>query len=145
MTSYDEIFNLALSEITDPSLAQWSEKDLSNELYSWLQKAIGRLPQIRSKVATRDTFDPTKTDLIGFTNDLDDTTKTVLALSMVREWLRPQISSTLNTWRQFSKKEGYSQAEHLKQLMALDLHSDGNGCSRSRLGCLHWYSYLGGK
>ena len=120
MTSYAEIFNLALSEITDPSLAQWPEEDLSNELYNWLQKSIGKLPQIRAEVEMRDTFDPEKTDLIGFTNDLTDTTKTVLALSIVREWLRPQISSTLNTWRQFSKKEGYSQAEHLKQLMALD-------------------------
>ena len=120
MTSYAEIFNLALSEITDPSLAQWPEEDLSNELYKWLQKAIGKLPQIRSEVTERDVFDPAKSDLLGFTNDLDDTTKTVLALAIVREWLRPQIASTLNTWRQFSKKEGYSQAEHLKQLMALD-------------------------
>ena len=120
MTSYAEIFNLALSEITDPSLAQWPEEDLSNELYKWLQKAIGKLPQIRSEVTERDVFDPAKSDSLGFTNDLDDTTKTVLALAIVREWLRPQIASTLNTWRQFSKKEGYSQAEHLKQLMALD-------------------------
>lgn len=120
MTSYAEIFNLALSEITDPSLAQWPEEDLSNELYKWLQKAIGKLPQIRSEVASRDNFNPADADTIGFTNDLSDTTKTVLALATAREWLGPQIASTMNTWQRFSKKEGYSQAEHLKQLMALD-------------------------
>ena len=120
MTSYAEIFNLALSEITDPSLAQWPEEDLSNELYKWLQKAIGQLPQIRSVVAQRDDFKPDSAETIGFQADLSDTTKTVLALATAREWLRPQIASTLNTWQRFSKKEGYSQAEHLKQLMALD-------------------------
>lgn len=120
MTSYAEIFNLALSEITDPSLAQWPEEDLSNELYKWLQKAIGKLPQIRSEVVERDDFKPANADTLGFANDLSDTIKTVLALGITREWLRPQISSTLNTWQRFSKKEGHSQAEHLKQLMALD-------------------------
>lgn len=120
MTSYGEIFNLALSEITDPSLAQLPEEDLSTELYKWLTKAIGRLPQIRSEVANRDEFEPSSIDATGFTNNLTDTTKTVLALAIAREWLAPQISSTLNTWQRYSKKEGYSQAEHLKQLMALD-------------------------
>lgn len=120
MTSYAEIFNLALSEITDPSLAQWPEEDLSNELYKWLQKAIGKLPQIRSEVAERDSFGASRADTIGFKNTLSDTTKTVLALATAREWLRPQIASTINTWQRISKKEGYSQAEHLKQLMALD-------------------------
>lgn len=120
MTSYAEIFNLALSEITDPSLAQWPEEDLSNELYSWLQKAIGKLPNIRSIVVERDDFKPEHADTLGFANDLSDTVKTVLALAMAREWLRPKISSTMNVLQRFSKKEGYSQAEHLKQLMALD-------------------------
>ena len=120
MTSYAEIFNLALSEITDPSLAQWPEEDLSNELYKWLQKAIGKLPQIRSDVSERDDFDAANTDTIGFANDLSDTTKTVLALAIARGWLGPQIASTTNTWQRYSKKEGSSQAEHLKQLMELD-------------------------
>ena len=96
MTSYAEIFNLTLSEITDPSLAQWPEEDISNELYKWLQKAIGKLPQIRSEVAERDDFGVSRADTIGFKNTLSDTTKTVLALATAREWLRPQIASTTN-------------------------------------------------
>lgn len=120
MTSYAEIFNRALRTIDDPSLAQWPEEDLSNALYGWLESAISKIPQVRAETAARDAFDAATADTLGFTTDLSDVTKEVLALGMKRAWLAPQITSTLNTWQRFSKKEGYSQAEHLKQLMALD-------------------------
>lgn len=120
MTSYAEIFNLALQEIDDPSLAQLPEEDLSNELYGWLQKAIGKLPKLRAETSERDIFDPAKADKLGFVNDLSDTTKTVLALGIKRQWLAPQIASTTITWQRYSKKEGYSQKEHLMGLMELD-------------------------
>lgn len=124
MTSYAEIFNLALLEIDDPSLAQWPEEDLSNELYGWLQKAIGKLPKLRAETAERDVFDPAHADTLGFANDLSDTTKAVLALGIKRQWLAPQIASTTITWQRYSKKEGYSQKEHLMGLMALDEKTD---------------------
>ena len=120
MTSYSEIFNLALQEIDDPSLAQLPEEDLSNELYGWLQKAIGKLPKLRAETSERDAFDPLNIDGLGFVNDLSDTTKTVLALGIKRQWLAPQIASTTITWQRYSKKEGYSQKEHLMGLMELD-------------------------
>lgn len=120
MTSYAEIFNRALKTIDDPSLAQWPEEDLSNALYGWLESAISKTPQIRVVTAERDVFDASAVDTLGFAMDLSDVNKDVLALGMKRAWLTPQITSTLNTWQRFSKKEGYSQAEHLKQLMALD-------------------------
>lgn len=120
MTSYAEIFNLALQEIDDPSLAQLPEEDFSNELYGWLQKAIGKLPKLRAETAERDNFDPANADKLGFVNDLSDTTKTVLALGIKRQWLAPQIASTTITWQRYSKKEGYSQKEHLMGLMELD-------------------------
>ena len=120
MTSYAEIFKLALQEIDDPSLAQWPEVDLSNELYGWLQKAIGKLPKLRSETAERDAFDPANASTLGVANDLSDITKTVLALGIKRQWLAPQIASTTITWQRYSKKEGYSQKEHLMGLMELD-------------------------
>lgn len=120
MTSYAEIFSRCLNKISDPSLTHWPEEDLSNELYGWLESAIAKIPQIRSEVAERDAFDPANADTLGFKNDLSDVTKEVLALGTKREWLAPQIASTTNTWARFSKKEGYSAAEHLKVLMALD-------------------------
>lgn len=120
MTSYAEIFNRALRSIDDPSLAQWPEEELSNELYNWLQSAIAKLPQLRAETAERDKFKPENADTLGFTTDLSDTTKEVLALGMAREWLAPQIASTTITWQRYSKKEGYSQKEHLSGLIELD-------------------------
>lgn len=120
MTSYAEIFNRALGKISDPSLAQWPEEDLSNELNGWLTSAIAKLPRLRAETAERDIFDAEKADTLGFVKDLSEVTKEVLALGIQREWLAPQITSVMNTWQRFSKKEGYSQAEHLKQLIALD-------------------------
>lgn len=120
MTTYAEIFKLALRKIDDPSLVQWPEEDLSNELYGWLQSSIAKLPQLRAETAERDAFDPKDIEVIGFATDLSDVTKEVLALGMKREWLAPQIASTTLTWQQFSRKEGFSQKEHLAGLMALD-------------------------
>lgn len=120
MTSYGEIFKIALRKIDDPALALWPEEDLSNELYGYLQTAIAKLPQIRAEVADRDEFNPENISTIGFANDLSDVTKEVLALGMKRAWLAPQIASTTITWQRYSKKEGYSQKEHLAGLMALD-------------------------
>jgi hypothetical protein len=120
MTSYAEIFNRFLSKCNDPSLAHWAEEDLSIEMHSWLQSAIAKLPQLRAETTQRDVFDPANADTLGFVTDLSEVTKEVLALGMQREWLQPQITSVTLTQQRFSKKEGYSAAEHLKQLMALD-------------------------
>lgn len=120
MTSYAEIFNRALRSIDDPSLAQWPEVELSNALYGWLQSAIAKLPQLRSETAERDEFDPLDIDDLGFAADLSDVTKEVLSLGMAREWLAPQIASTTLTLQRYSKKEGYSQKEHLSGLITLD-------------------------
>jgi hypothetical protein len=120
MTSYAEIFNRALRSIDDPSLAQWPEEELSNELYGWLQSTIAKLPQLRAETTERDDFEPSSINTLGFTMDLPDVTKEVLALGMAREWLAPQIASTTLTWQRYSKKEGYSQKEHLSGLIALD-------------------------
>lgn len=120
MTSYKEIFDLALRLYDDPSLATWPEEDLSNELYSHLQIAIANTPKIRSEVIDRDAFNPMLIDSTGFKNDLSDVTKMVLGLGMKRAWLQPQIASTTVTLQAFNKTEGYSQREHLRGLMALD-------------------------
>ena len=120
MTSYAEIFNRALRSIDDPSLAQWPEEELSNALYGWLQSTIAKVPKLRSETEERDEVDTLDLDDLGFAEDLSDTTKEVLALGMAREWLAPQIASTTLTWQRYSKKEGYSQKEHLSGLMELD-------------------------
>lgn len=120
MTPYSELFKLALRKITDPSLAQWPEEDLSNELYGWLESAIAKLPHLSAETAERDEFDPSNAQGLGFKTTLSDITKELIALGMTREWLGPQIKSVTVTLQRYSKKEGYSQKEHLAGLIALD-------------------------
>ena len=120
MTSYAEIFNLALESIKDPSLAKWPEEDLNNELYGWLKRAIRRVPQIRNETSERDEFDPANVEGAGFVNDLSETAKEILAIEMHRAWLAPQILSITNVLPRMSKKEGYSQKEFLDGLVTLD-------------------------
>lgn len=120
MTSYSTMFKLILRHINDPLIAEWPEEDLINELYGWLQSAIAKLPQLQSETSDRDEFVSSDVNERGFHNDLSETTQEILALSAVREWLRPQINSTTLTLQSFSKKEGYSQREFLRGLMELD-------------------------
>lgn len=114
MTSYETIYNLALSLINDPLLAQWPEEDLENELYSWLIQSIYKLPKLRGELINRDD------DLRCFNSELNSSTIMALALEMKRCWLSPQIASISLTLQRSSKKESYSQAEQLKALMMLD-------------------------
>lgn len=120
MTSYGAMFKLILSKISDPSIAQWPEEDLLNELYGWLKSAIAKLPQLQDETSNRDEFDVNDVDNSGFHNNLSETTQEILALSAAREWLRPQINSTTLTLQSFAKSEGYSQREFLRGLMDLD-------------------------
>ena len=120
MTSYGTMFKLILRHISDPALAQWPEHDLLNELYGWLQSAIAKLPQLQEEISERDEFDIEDVENCGFHNNLSETTQEILALSAVREWLRPQINSTTLTLQSFAKSEGYSQREFLRGLMDLD-------------------------
>lgn len=120
MTSYGTIFKQILRHISDPSIVNWPEEDLLNELYGWLKTAIAKLPQLQDVTSDRDEFDINDVDNCGFHNDLSETAQEVLALSAVREWLRPQINSTTLTLQSFAKSEGYSQREFLRGLMELD-------------------------
>ena len=120
MTTYKQIFDLALRLYDDPSLAQWPEEDLINELYGHLETAIANIPKIRAEVAERDEFDPEAIEMAGFHNDLSAVTKRALGLGMKRAWLEPMIASSTLTLQSFNKKEGYSQKEFLSGLMALD-------------------------
>ena len=118
MTSYEDIYSLALNLIDDPTLATLSDKDLESMLMSWMLQSIYKLPKLRKELSDRDD------DVGTFNNDLSDTAKMALALSMKRAWLAPQIASATLTLQRSSKKESYSQSEHLKGLMSLDSSID---------------------
>lgn len=120
MTSYKEIFDLALRRYDDPSFLNWPEEDLLNELYSHMCMAIANIPRIQAEVSERDVFDAADVENTGFHNDLSDVTKAVITLGMKRAWLQPQVASSTLTLKSFSRREGGSQREHLRGLMELD-------------------------
>ena len=116
MTSYEVLYNVALSKITDPQLAMLPDEDLDSMLYSWMKSAIAKHRKCKSDLSDRDD------ELKQFNTDLSDIEIEILGLLMAREWVSGQLLSVTNTLQVFSGKETnyYSQAAHLKELQLLD-------------------------
>lgn len=134
MTSYETIYTQCLSKITDPTLAMLSDEDLETVLYGWLKSAIAKYRICQNDLSDRDD------ELKRFNVDLLDIEQELLALLMAREWVSGQLLSVTNTLQVFSGKETsyYAQANHLKELQALDekLRLEAQQLSRD-------YSYFG--
>ena len=116
MTSYESIYNVALSKITDPQLAMLPEEDLEAMLYGWMKSAIAKHRKCKSDLSDRDD------ELKQFNSDLSDLEVEILGILIAREWASSQLLSVTNTLQVFSGKETnyYSQAAHLKELQTLD-------------------------
>ena len=116
MTSYETIYNTALSKITDPQLAMLPEEDLEHMLYGWMKSAIAKHRKCTSDLSDRDE------GLKQFNADLTDIEVEILGILIAREWVSSQLLSVTNTLQVFSGKETnyYSQSAHLKELQALD-------------------------
>jgi hypothetical protein len=116
MTSYENVYNTALSKITDPQLAMLPEEDLEDMLYGWMRSAIAKHRKCKSDLSDRDD------ELKQFNIDLTDLEIEILGILMAREWVSSQLLSVTNTLQVFSGKETnyYSQSAHLKELQALD-------------------------
>ena len=116
MTSYETLYNVALSKISDPQLAILPEEDLENMLYGWMKSAIAKHRKCTSDLSNRD---ETKKQ---FNTNLTDLEIEILGILMAREWVSSQLLSVTNTLQVFSGKETkyFSQAQHLAELQALD-------------------------
>lgn len=116
MTSYETIYDTALSKITDPQLAMLPEEDIESMLYGWMRSAIAKHRKCKSDLSDRDD------ELKQFNIDLTDLEIEILGILMAREWVSSQLLSVTNTLQVFSGKETnyYSQSAHLKELQALD-------------------------
>ena len=116
MTSYETIYNAALSKITDPQLAMLPEEDLESMLYGWMKSAIAKHRKCTSDLSDRNE------DEKQFNATLTDLEVEILGILMAREWVSGQLLSVTNTLQVFSGKETnyYSQAAHLKELQTLD-------------------------
>ena len=116
MTSYKIIYDWALRKIDDPSLAQWPEEDLENELHGWMLSAIAKFRKCKNDLSDRDD------ELKQFNSDLLLVEQEILANLIAREWLTPQLNSVTLTAQVYSGKETkyYSQSAHLDSLEARD-------------------------
>ena len=115
-TTYDAIYNIAASKITDPEIALLSSDDLEEMFHDYLINAISQFRKCKSDLSDRDD------EIRQFNADLLDVEKEILAILVVRQWLQPQLYSALLTKQVFSDKEQkyYSQAQHISELRALD-------------------------
>ena len=114
MTLYSTLYDRALSQITDPLLAQLPEADLKTMLHDWLMDAIVE-PVIGE-------YDFSDRDEEGFNFDISERDQKIIAIHMVRAWLGPQIKSVTLTQQVYSGKETkyYAQANQLAEMRALD-------------------------
>ena len=116
MTLYEQLYNRALAQITDPLLAQLPEEDLELMLHDWLMDAI-----VEPVVGEYD-FSDRNEELKQFNFDISDRDQKILSIHMVRGWLAPQIRSVALTNQVYSGKETkyYAQANQLAEMRALD-------------------------
>lgn len=115
-TPYQTVYDRALQKCTDYDLVTLPDVELTEMLHSWLLSAIAKFRQCKNDLKDRDD------ELAQFNSDLEDEEIEILAIMIVREWLQPQLRSSLLTRQVFSDKESsfFSQAAHLKELMDMD-------------------------
>lgn len=107
-TPYDVIYKWALRKIEDPSLVQWPDDVLDEELHGWMLSAIAKFRQCKNDLSDRDD------ELRCFNSELLLIEQEILAVMMAREWLAPQLNSVNLTRQVFGGKEEkfYSQSAH---------------------------------
>lgn len=115
-TTYEEIYDLASRKLTDVELPLLPEEELEDTFHGYLLSSIAQFRKCKNDLSDRDENEK------QFNVDLLDIEKEILAVLIARQWLQPQINSTLLTKQVFSDKESkfYSQKEMLSGLMSLD-------------------------
>ena len=116
MTSYETIYNRALSKLEDPTLAMLPEEDLENMLHGYLMSAIAKHRKCEHDLSDRDE------ELKQFNFDLSDLEIEILSILIVREWISVQLHSVVNTLQVFGGKEEkfHAQSSHIKELREMD-------------------------
>lgn len=111
MTSFDEIYDVFLSQISDSA---FMDQDNDDQLkYRYLLNCIPRFRKCKKDLSKRDSS--------GFLEELTDEEILILGTLMVVEYLNPLIISIENL-KQFLSTRDFSmtsQAAHLRQLLEL--------------------------
>lgn len=107
-TPYNTVYSWALRKIEDPSLTEWPEEVLENELHGWMLSAIAKFRRCKNDLSDRD--DESKC----FNSDLLLIEQEILGVMMAREWLAPQLNSVNVSRQVFGGKEEkfFSQSAH---------------------------------
>ena len=98
-TPFQTIYDRASQKLTDYDLALLPEYDLQDMFHGYLMSAIAKFRKCKSDLKDRDD------ELLQFNVDLEDEEIEILAVMVPREWLQPQLMSTLLTKQVMSGKE----------------------------------------
>ena len=120
MTLYSNIYKRFLNKISDVKLLELSDEDIQEMLHDWLTSSIAKFKKCKNDLSYRDEI------LEQFNIDLLDIEIEIISIMMVKEWLEPQLNSTLLTSQFFGSKEEkfYAQANQIEKLMALSKKSE---------------------
>lgn len=99
MTPYSKIYKKFLNKISDVKLLELTDEDIQDMLHEWFTSAVAKFRKCKNNLSDRDEI------LERFNVDLLDIEIEILAILMVREWLEPQLNSTLLTAQFFGSKE----------------------------------------
>lgn len=114
-TSYNEIYNVFLSKITDFDLPHMSDNELVAYCDGVLNSAIVKIRNFDHDLSDRD-------DVVRiFADDLSDIEREVIACQMVVEWVGRKINTgqLIHMFTGTKDESMSSQANHIKSLMEL--------------------------
>ena len=115
MTLYSTIYKRFLNKISDVKMLELSDDDIQEMMHEWLTSSISKFKKCQNDLSDRDDI------LQTFNVDLLDIEVEILSIMMVKEWLEPQLNSTLLTAQFFGSKEEkfYAQSNQIEKLIAL--------------------------
>lgn len=114
-TSYDKIFDLFLSSITDYELAELIDAELETQLLKYLKGAI-----VEFRYCIIDLTDRNDVALT-FNIDLSDAEQSILAKFMLVKWINPNVLRLENIRQSLGSKDFqvYSGANFIDKLVML--------------------------
>lgn len=123
--SYEDIYSMFLSSVTDYHLINMDASDIYDQFKEMVHKTAAE-PYVRrlfSSISFHDEIMVLEYEMKKSTNEAADQDFVVnlFAKGMIVEWVKPQVNKTSLTAQLFAGKEQkmYSQAQHLSEMKGL--------------------------
>lgn len=133
MTSFETVYNLFLSKITDDMYMELTEEDTKKMLRLLLNSAIPmfEFPRKPLTIHLPDEENPEEC----FENDLTQEEANILATYMIVQWIGQQLASIENTRMKYSGSDFKftSQANHIAKLQSMKKEYERMGFHLQRL------------